>query len=227
MAIYPKEGTLVSDNPYVILTASWVDDAKRAAAADFLAYVRGPDQQAKFQDAGFRSFDGKPGKAIAQANGLLPDQQVRNFPPPAPDVLNAIVGAWAQLRKKANLIFVLDASSSMRLDVDGVPGTSRMKLMKDAVNTSLGLLDNDDQVSVWDFSSELNGEPLPYRVLAPAALWGAPAQGTRRWSAGWSRPGTPLFTRRSARRSSSSVARSTTPSGSTPSSSSPTAPTST
>jgi Ca-activated chloride channel family protein len=48
-----------------------------------------------------------------------------------------------------------------------------MTLMKDAVNTSLGLLHNDDEVSIWDFSSELNGEALPYRVLAPPALLGS------------------------------------------------------
>ncbi len=39
VAVYPKDGTLMSDNPYIVLKAAWVDDAKRAVAADFLAYV--------------------------------------------------------------------------------------------------------------------------------------------------------------------------------------------
>ena len=32
MAIYPKEGTLFSDDPFIILNASWVTDKQKAAA---------------------------------------------------------------------------------------------------------------------------------------------------------------------------------------------------
>ena len=31
-AVYPKDGTLVSDNPWLVLDASWVSDEHRAAA---------------------------------------------------------------------------------------------------------------------------------------------------------------------------------------------------
>jgi Ca-activated chloride channel family protein len=61
-AVYPKEGTLFSDSPWVTLDAPWVDDAKRAASADFLEYLRGDDAQQQFTEAGFRTYDGKPGK---------------------------------------------------------------------------------------------------------------------------------------------------------------------
>ena len=36
VAIYPKEGTLYSDSPYVILDAPWATADKRAGAQDFL-----------------------------------------------------------------------------------------------------------------------------------------------------------------------------------------------
>jgi Ca-activated chloride channel family protein len=49
VAVYPKDGTLLSDNPYVVLTAPWVDEAKKAVAADFLSYVREPERQQRFQ----------------------------------------------------------------------------------------------------------------------------------------------------------------------------------
>ena len=169
VAIYPKEGTLVSDNPYVVLTADWVDDAKRAAAADFLSYVHEAPQQKKFQDAAFRSFDGKPGDPINLENGMLPDQQVDVFRPPREGVLNEIVGAWSELRKKANLIFVLDVSSSMAIPAEGNSGPTRLDLAKSAVKSSLDLLNGQDVLSVWDFSSELGGAGEPYRVLAPPA----------------------------------------------------------
>ncbi len=58
VALYPKEGTLLSDNPYVVLSAPWVDDAKRAAAQAFLGYVQADAQQHAFQQAAFRTFQG-------------------------------------------------------------------------------------------------------------------------------------------------------------------------
>ena len=45
VAIYPKDGTLLSDNPFVILDADGVTAEKKAAAADFLTFVRAPAQQ--------------------------------------------------------------------------------------------------------------------------------------------------------------------------------------
>ena len=84
VAVYPKEGTLVSDNPYVVLTAEWVDAAKKRAAADFLAFVTEPAQQKRFTDAAFRDAGGKPGGALTRDNGALPDRQFAVIDPPAP-----------------------------------------------------------------------------------------------------------------------------------------------
>jgi Ca-activated chloride channel homolog len=42
VTFYPREGTLISDSPYAILNAPWVDDAKRAAATDFLDWLWRP-----------------------------------------------------------------------------------------------------------------------------------------------------------------------------------------
>jgi Ca-activated chloride channel family protein len=167
VAVYPRDGTLVSDNPYLVLTD--VDAAKKAAAADFLAFVREPDQQRRFTDAAFRSFDGAPGAAITPAEGLLPDPQVPVLRPPNPAVLAQVVESWAQLRKKANLVFVLDVSGSMGEPVRGA--ATRLDLAKQAAVDSLALLGGQDTLSLWTFSSELPGETSPYRVLvAPGAV---------------------------------------------------------
>jgi Ca-activated chloride channel homolog len=167
VAIYPNDGTLVSDNPYLVLTADWVDDAKRAAAADFLSFVHDEDQQKRFQGAAFRNFEGAPGDAISPENGMLPDRRLMVLRAPRPSVLNQIVGDWAVLRKKANLIFVLDVSGSMSNFVEGDSGPTRLDLAKRAVQQSLGLLNDDDVVSLWDFSSDLDGSQEPYRIVAP------------------------------------------------------------
>ena len=64
VAIYPKEGTLYSDSPYVVLKAPWSTASKQAGAADFLAYLTAPDQQKVFTDANFRTFDHQAGAPI-------------------------------------------------------------------------------------------------------------------------------------------------------------------
>ena len=64
VAVYPKEGTLFSDNPYVVLSAAWVDDAKQEGAADFLAYVQATRaSRSGSPTSAFRDPNGKPGAA--------------------------------------------------------------------------------------------------------------------------------------------------------------------
>jgi Ca-activated chloride channel family protein len=166
VAVYPADGTLISDNPFMVLQAEWVDDPKRAVAAGFLAWAREPAQQERFQEAAFRSYEGVPGEPVSRANGLLPDRDVTVLLPPAPAVLDQAVASWNDLRKKANLVFVLDVSGSMGQLVPGASGT-RLDLAKQAALQGLGLLGDADVLSLWTFSTELFGETSPYRVLVP------------------------------------------------------------
>jgi len=165
VSIYPKEGTLFSDNPYVVLKADWVDDAKRAVAADFLAYVQGAGSQKRFADAAFRSFDGKAGARITPAEGMLPDEPKAVLNPPAPPVLAGVRDSWEQLRKRAKVLLVLDVSGSMAEQV-GSEGASRLDLAKRGASSAVDLLAADDEVSLWIFSTEQDGRK-PYRQLVP------------------------------------------------------------
>jgi Ca-activated chloride channel family protein len=170
VAIYPREGTLYSDNPYVVLEADWVDEAKRAAAADFLGYVQEPDQQQRFQQAAFRTYEEEPGDLITPANGMLPDQPASVLGSPAPAVLRAIQESWDKLRKPARVLLILDVSGSMGQSVEGA-GMSRLDLAKDAAVTALDGFADHDEVGLWVFSTELgpSGEPWVERVpVGPA-----------------------------------------------------------
>ncbi|MDP9252522.1 MAG: substrate-binding domain-containing protein, partial [Chloroflexota bacterium] len=40
VAVYPREGTLLADHPYVVLDAPWVGSQERRAAASFLAHLK-------------------------------------------------------------------------------------------------------------------------------------------------------------------------------------------
>lgn len=179
VAIYPRDGTLVSDNPFLTLTADWVDAPKRAAAADFLSYLREPDQQRRFTDAAFRSFEGTPGAPITRENGLLPQAQLAVLQPPAAAVLDEIVTSWTDLRKKANLVFVLDVSGSMGQSVPGA-GNTRLDLAKQAAEEGLGLLGAEDTLSVWTFSTPRGTETDPFRVVVPPGQVGASRDQVRR-----------------------------------------------
>jgi Ca-activated chloride channel homolog len=166
VAVYPKEGTLVSDNPFVILAAPWVDDAKKRAAEDFLAFLQKPEQQQRFQKAAFRDFNGKPGSEINQGNGMLPEQPASILSPPSPAVLDLVLRSWASLRKAARVLMVIDVSGSMG---DPVPdaGASKLDLAKKAAITALGQFGPDDQLGLWIFSSDFGPNHTPYVQLIP------------------------------------------------------------
>ncbi|WP_436760465.1 extracellular solute-binding protein [Streptosporangium sp. V21-05] len=166
-AIYPKEGTLMSDNPYAVLTAPWVDDAKRAVAADFLAHLQAPEQQARFAEFAFRSYEGKPGELITQANGLLPAEPKTTLSPPAPNVLDKILTGWADLRKPANVLLVIDVSGSMGASVPDT-GKSKLDLAKQAAINALPQFGPHDRVGLWMFSTKRDGAK-DHLELAPLA----------------------------------------------------------
>lgn len=54
VAIYPSDGTLLSDHPYVILNAPWVNKWQRFAATQYLFYLLDGQNQGKAQRHGFR-----------------------------------------------------------------------------------------------------------------------------------------------------------------------------
>ncbi|MCU1674586.1 MAG: hypothetical protein JWN77_2699 [Frankiales bacterium] len=165
VAIYPKEGTLFSDNPYVVLKAPWVDDAKRAVAADFFAYVQSSKAQKRFTDAAFRDYEGRAGGRINVNEGMLPDQPKAVIGPPAPAVLAGVKDSWERNRKRAKVLLVLDVSGSMGEQV-GSQGATKLDLAKKAAASAVGLLAPDDQLALWVFSTEQDGTK-PYRQLVP------------------------------------------------------------
>ncbi|WP_433252720.1 extracellular solute-binding protein [Streptosporangium sp. CA-135522] len=165
VAIYPKEGTLSSDNPYAVLAAPWVDDAKRQVAADFLKHLQAPEQQRRFAEFAFRSYEGKPGELITEANGLQPAEPKTTLSAPAPNVLDKVLASWADLRKPANVLMVIDVSGSMGASVPGT-GRSKLDLAKQAAINALPQFGPHDKVGLWMFSTQRDGAK-DYLELAP------------------------------------------------------------
>ena len=158
VAIYPKEGTLEADHPWVVLRAPWVDDAKRQAAASFLDYLRSEPVQARFQAAGFRTSEGRPGPQLSQANGLLPDQPARILAPPSPKVVAAALESWNAARKRSNVLAVYDISGSMKEEVAGSGGRTKIDIVKEAAGQALALFAPETNLGTWLFSTNLVGK---------------------------------------------------------------------
>jgi Ca-activated chloride channel homolog len=157
VAVYPKEGTLEADHPWVVLRVPWVDAAKRRAAAGFLDYIRSEPVQVRFQEAGFRSWRGRPGPALNEEIGLLPDQPSRVLSPPAPQVVAAALESWNAARKRSNVLAVFDISGSMKEEVPGTGGRTKMDLVKSAAGQALQLFAPETNLGSWVFSTDLGG----------------------------------------------------------------------
>ena len=179
VAVYPKEGTLLSDNPWFILDAEWVDATKAAAGAQLLAFLQSDEAQARFQDAGFRSFAGEPGDVLTQDNGFLPAGPASVLSPPSPPVLQQVLSSWDEVRKRARVLMVLDVSGSMGEPV--AAGQTKLELAAEATSQAVdGFADNDD-VGLWAFSTNLGpgGQPwIDLIGIGPAAQTRAEIQQT-------------------------------------------------
>jgi Ca-activated chloride channel homolog len=139
----------------VVLRAPWVDAAKRRAAGGFLDYIRSEPVQVRFQEAGFRSWRGRPGPAFTEELGLLPDQPTRVLAPPAPRVVAAALESWNAARKRSNVLAVFDISGSMKEEVPGTGGRTKMDLVKEAAAKGLALFSPETNLGSWVFSTNL------------------------------------------------------------------------
>lgn len=167
VAVYPKDGTLVSDHPYVRLTD---DRDKLRVADDFLAYLRGDAAQRAFGEQAFRGHDRKPGRLIDRSNGMLPDRPKQVISPPAPAVLDQVLRSWEQLRKRSNVLMVVDVSGSMD-EIVPKAGRSRMALAKESLTNAIDRFVDADRVGLWVFSSRLNGN-TDHREVVPIGTVG-------------------------------------------------------
>ena len=175
VAIYPKEGTLLSDNPFIVLDAPWVTPEAKAAARLFERFVLQADNQRRVVSFGFRP--GNPqvaaGDPIVPANGVDPNQPQNVLGVPDPAVLARIVDLWGEQRKAARVLVVIDVSGSMGEPGDN-QGRTKLDLAKQAAVDALGLFKAEDQVGLRIFSTDLSRtEPTDYVDLLPLAPVGA------------------------------------------------------
>jgi Ca-activated chloride channel family protein len=147
VAVYPAEGTYMSDNPYLVLDAPWSTAAQREAAEALGAWLQ--KRATPKLVARFRYRPGDPAKRplspVARANGADPAQPRRLLQLPEPTVLARIKQAWHADRKPANVLLVVDVSGSMN-------DTGKLDQARLGLQTFLRQLSPRDRVGLMTFA---------------------------------------------------------------------------
>lgn len=174
VAIYPEEGTVYSDNPFIILDAEWVDEVERAGAERFGEFVQLPENQQRVLDFGFRP--GNPavaiGAPVVAANGVDPNQPQALLEIPEPRVLVDLIDEWEEHRKGAQVMLLLDVSGSMGDRAAGGSRDTKLELAQRAIASALDQFADNDVISLRVFTSDLldeNGEVVDWVTLVPPA----------------------------------------------------------
>ncbi|MEZ5320695.1 MAG: extracellular solute-binding protein [Microthrixaceae bacterium] len=171
-AIYPSEGTLYSDSPFYILDADWVSPTERKGAALFADFVSTPDVQRRVLRYGFRPAIPQVavGAPVVTKNGVDPDQPKSVLSVPSPAVTDGLLKFWADNRKRARVMMVIDVSGSMAESADGTDGgDSKLELAKRAAISSLGEFSPDDEVGLRIFTTGLGSGDAEFEDLQPIA----------------------------------------------------------
>jgi Ca-activated chloride channel family protein len=172
VAIYPKEGTTFSDNPFFVLDAPWVTAQMRAGALAFQEYVQQPENQERVLEYNFRP--GNPnvpiGPPVEPANGVDPAQPQTLLQLPPPPVMVQLLDNWALQRKDARVLLVVDISGSMKEMASRDGRDTKLELASRAAVTSLDQFKASDQVGLRVFSTGLgpNGN-LEWEDRVPTA----------------------------------------------------------
>jgi Ca-activated chloride channel family protein len=176
VAIYPEEGTVYSDNPLYVLDAEWVDDDEAAGAQQFIDFVGEAPNQEQILRYGFRP--GNPavavGSPIDASNGVDPEQPQTLLEVPEPEVLVQLLDDWQDQRKPARVLLLMDVSGSMGTLADPETGATKLDLAKQATITALDEFNDDDEVGLWVFTTDLGdaADPQGYLELIPTGRIG-------------------------------------------------------
>lgn len=158
VAVYPSGGSLVSDNPVVVLgtQAPWVNDEQRTAAQAFKKFVMTDAAQSILGNYGFRPADpkAKPTGKVSAEFGANPDLPTVILEKPSVASTAAVVQLWNEVRKPSSVLVLMDVSGSMA-DPSG-SGNSRMTDAIEGAVSTLGHFRPTDELGVWVFSTGLS-----------------------------------------------------------------------
>ncbi len=101
VAVYPEDGTILSDHPFVILNAPWVNEYQKFAASQYLFYLLQEQNQDKAQEHGFRPANPSVllnPEVFNEKNGVEFEIQVPIYRPMSGEAMKALFTVWPSVK---------------------------------------------------------------------------------------------------------------------------------
>jgi len=154
VAIYPKEGTFWHDDPFIVMSSA--SSAEQQAAEQFFTFLLTPESQKLAMNSGFRPANSEVPLAdpVSATYGVQPQGPQNTLPIPPADVIVAAKSSWAQNRKRADIILVVDVSGSMQDD-------DKLEQVKAGLGTFLQRIVPEDRIGLVSFSTSATLEVAP------------------------------------------------------------------
>ncbi|MBK5970378.1 MULTISPECIES: extracellular solute-binding protein [Thiorhodovibrio] len=177
VAVYPREGTFVSNHPFAIVKRDWVDADEQEGAKRYFEYLMSPPVQAQALQYGFRpgvALDIDQGiydKVWNAENGVQPFDTVHRFlAAPSGAVVQAVRDAFRGIKNEAIAYLIIDRSGSMDAKIrDAERGTmrSRMEMAVESAELLANRMQDQDRLALlfYDYAvaySDLTpkGQPI-------------------------------------------------------------------
>jgi Ca-activated chloride channel homolog len=159
IALYPQEGTFFHERPMGIVNANWVTPEQQEAARYFVDYTVSEPVQRLIMSYGFRPAD----TSIQLDNtfwdncniplcGVAPGDPPTILQSPSPEVIEAVQTSWRDVKKRTNLVMLVDISGSM---CD--PTCEKLDKAKEAALAFLqtNALDLEDSIALITFNKQI------------------------------------------------------------------------
>jgi Ca-activated chloride channel family protein len=159
VAIYPKEGTFMSDHPVgIVQREDWVTPQQEEAARIYINFLLSPEMQKLAKQSGFRGADGKGLETVFTPDrGVDLNQPKIVLEPPDSITINIMMDLWRKNKRPADLVLAIDTSGSMKEQ-------NRMDKAKEAGVEFINLLSDVDTLTVVGFGMDtsvyIEGVPM-------------------------------------------------------------------
>ncbi|WP_341995711.1 VWA domain-containing protein [Microbacterium sp. LWH7-1.2] len=171
--IYPADGYYTADNPVMRLTGGWIDPVESEAAADFIRFTQTAQGQAAVRTAGYRDLNRDLDEGVQQV-GQLDGEQGGMLAFPGADVVTAVQASFPDVRKRANVLFLLDVSGSMDEPISA--SDTKLTQARKAIEAALGHFTNGDDVGLAAFAQAPDGAMVP-GLVSPVSDIGSARDG--------------------------------------------------
>lgn len=167
VSIYPTDGFYAADNPAMRLSGDWIDPVEAEAAADFIRFARTAQGQEVVRASGYRDLNGALDPAIAEVANVA-SSSAGVLPLPGAEVVTAVHAAFPEVRKRANVLFLIDVSGSMDEPIAG--SQTKLDAAKNAIALALDHFTAGDEVGLAAFAQSPDGAMVPGEVAAVADI---------------------------------------------------------